>query len=63
MYITGFDGLDIAHIETIAQRIIDIDFYGSRDAGETPESIINQIINNPADVFNFLLDFIDNLQA
>lgn len=46
-----------------AQRIIDVDFYGARDAGATPETVTETIINEPLTVINYLLDMIDDLQA
>lgn len=47
----------------LAQRIIDIDFYGARDAEATPESIANDIKTNPEAVISFLLDMIEDYQA
>ena len=47
----------------LAQRIIDIDFYGARDAEATPESIANDIETNPEAVISFLLDMIEDYQA
>jgi len=47
----------------LAQRIIDVDFYGMRDAEATPESIANDIETNPEAVIAFLLDMIEDYQA
>ena len=47
----------------LAQRIIDIDFYGARDSEATPETIANDIKTNPEAVIAFLLDMIDDYQA
>ncbi len=49
--------------EILAQRIIDIDFYGARDAEATPEAIENDIRNNPEAIIAFLLDMIEDYQA
>ena len=49
--------------EELAQRIIDIDFYGARDAEATVESVAEEIATNPEDVIAYLLDMIDDLQA
>ena len=51
------------NIEALAERIIDIDPYGARDAEATVESVAEDIINNPADVIAWLLDQIDELTA
>lgn len=50
-------------IMDLAQRIIDVDFYGAMDAGATVESVAEDIRNNPAAVIEYLLDTIDDLQA
>ena len=49
--------------ELLAQRIIDIDFYGARDAEATPESIAEDIKTNPEAVISYLLDMIEEYQA
>lgn len=49
--------------QELAQRIIDIDFYGARDAEATPEAIENDIRNNPEAIIAFLLDMIEEYQA
>ena len=53
----------MANIEELAKRIIDVDFYGARDAEATPETVADDIRNNPAAVIEFLLDQIDELTA
>ena len=63
MKISNITGLDLAHIEQTAKRVIDVDFYGARDAEATPETVTSDIINEPLTVINFLLDMIDDLQA
>ena len=47
----------------LAQRIIDVDFYGAMDAGATQESIAEDIKTNPEAVIEYLLDVIDDYQA
>ena len=47
-------------IET-AKRIYNLDLYESQDHDETPENIAAQMVQNPLDVFNYLLDIIDYL--
>ena len=47
----------------LAQRIIDIDFYGARDADETPQTIADKITSEPETIILYLLDTIDNLNA
>ena len=47
----------------LAQRIIDIDFYGARDAEATAESIAEDIKNSPENVIAFLLDMIEDYQT
>lgn len=46
-----------------AQRIIDVDIFGARDADATVESVTQDITNEPLTVINYLLDVIDDLQA
>ena len=46
----------------LAQRIINVDFYGARDAGETVETVAAMIEEKPADVIGFLLDVIEEYQ-
>ena len=48
-------------IKMMAEAIINIDFYGARDAGETAESIAEKIKTEPETIIHFLLDHIDNL--
>ena len=47
----------------LAQRIIDIDPYGARDAEETPETIAEKIKTDPETIIEYLLDIIEDLQA
>lgn len=47
----------------IAQRIYSLDPYGMRNADATPEDIANEILNDPRETLNYLLDMIDELQA
>ena len=54
---------NMTNIEKLAQRIIDLDFFGARDADATPETVADDIRNNPAAVIEYLLDMIDDLQA
>lgn len=53
----------MANIEKLAQRIIDLDFFGARDADATPETVAETIKNEPEQVINYLLDMIEDLQA
>ena len=46
-----------------ARRVLNVDFYGAMDAGETPETIAETIKNDLLTVINFLIDIIDDLQA
>ena len=46
----------------LASRIIDLNYWGSMDAGKTPELVAEDIAENPEDVIEYLLDFIDQLQ-
>lgn len=50
-------------IKELAQRIYDIDVYEMRNNDTTAEDIEKDIINNPTDIINYLLDIIDELQA
>ena len=47
----------------LAQRIIDLDFYGARDAGETVETMVDNINNYPLAVITWLVEMIEELQA
>lgn len=53
----------MTNIEKLAQRIIDLDFFGARDADATPETVADDIRNNPEAVIAWLLDQIDELTA
>lgn len=46
-------------INELAQRIIDIDFYGARDADETPETIAETIKNDPLGVIQWLVELLE----
>lgn len=50
-------------IKELAQRIYDIDVYEMRNNDTTTEDIEKDIISNPAEIINYLLDIIDELQA
>lgn len=50
-------------IEKLAERIIDVDFYGARDADATPETVAADIRNNPEIVIAWLLDIIEDYQS
>lgn len=47
----------------LANRIFDLDPYGAMDADATPETIEQDIKNDPEAVITYLLDMIDELQA
>lgn len=51
------------NISELAQRVINVDFFGARDAGATVESVAQDIIIDPLTIINYLLDVIDDLQA
>ena len=63
MRLTNITGIELNDIFDAARRVIDVDYFGARDAGATPETVANDIINEPLTVINFLLDYIDNLQG
>lgn len=50
-------------IAELAQRIIDVDYYGAMDADETPETIAELLRNDPLTIISDLLDVIDEYQA
>lgn len=50
-------------IKELAQRIYDIDVYEMRNNDTTTEDIEKDIISNPTEIINYLLDIIDELQA
>lgn len=50
-------------IMELAKRIIDIDFYGARDAEETPETVAEKIKNEPEVVIEYLVSIIEDYQA
>ena len=50
-------------IRELAQRIYDIDVYEMRNNDTATEDIEKDIISNPTDIINYLLDIIEELQA
>ena len=50
-------------IQELSQRIIDLDFYGARDAETTPEMIADDIVNNPLAVIEYLVNMCEELQG
>lgn len=50
-------------IQETANRIINVDFFGARDAGATVESIAQDIEKEPIKVINYLLDELENIEA
>ena len=50
-------------IQELAQRIIDIDFYGARDAEYTADMVADDIESNPIAVIEYLVDMCEDLQA
>lgn len=50
-------------LSELAQRIYDLDPYEMRNNDATPESIENEICEDPRATINYLLDIIDELQA
>ena len=46
----------------LAQRIIDVDYYGAMDADETPETIAGEIMRDPLEIISGLLDIIEDYQ-
>ena len=47
----------------LAQRIIDLDFYGARDAEYTPDMVADDIRNIPLAVIEYLVDMCEDLQS
>ena len=47
----------------LAQRIIDVDFYGAMDADATPQSIAETIKTNPETIIEFLLGMVEDYQS
>lgn len=47
----------------LASRIIDVDYWGARDAEATEYTIANDIENDPEKVIEYLLNIIEDLQA
>lgn len=51
------------NISELAERIFNIDPYEMRNNDATPESIEQEIKNDPESVINYLLDIIDDMNA
>lgn len=49
--------------QELAQRVMDVDFYGAMDADETPATIAETIKNDPLTIIDYLLNVIDEYQA
>jgi len=49
-------------IGLIAEKLIDLDPFGARDADATKESVIHDIETDPVSIISYLLDYIDELQ-
>ena len=47
----------------LAARIIDLDFYGARDAEATPETVAADIELNPLAVIGYLVNMCEDLQS
>lgn len=58
-----YTGINDIVTHELAQRIIDLDFYGARDAGETVETMVDNINNYPLAVITWLVEMIEELQA
>ena len=56
------DTVNISELYPIAQKIIDVDFYGAMDAGENIDSITSKLIYHPIEVIEFLLSVIEEYQ-
>ena len=50
-------------INELATRIIDLDFYGMRDADATPETVAADIETNPLAVIEYLVNMCEDLQS
>lgn len=49
-------------IALLAEKILDLDPYGARDADATEESVIQDMLNDPLTVISYLIDYIDEMQ-
>ncbi len=47
---------------SLANRIRNVDHYGTQDADETIESICERLVHDPLDIIRDLLDQIENVQ-
>lgn len=56
------DNVSISELFPIAQKIIDVDYYGAMDAGENIDTITSKLILHPIEVINFLLSVIEEYQ-
>ena len=50
-------------VKELAARIIDLDFYGARDAEYTPGMVAADIETNPLAVIEYLVDMCEDLQS
>ena len=50
-------------IQELSQRIIDLDFYGARDADYTSDMVADDIENNPLAVIEYLVNMCEELQG
>ncbi len=50
-------------ISALAQRIIDVDYYGAMDADATIETVSDELLTCPMDVITWLLEVIEDLQV
>lgn len=51
-------------MEDIANRLFNLlDFYEARDTDTTPETVLQDITNNPIDVINYLITELEELTA
>jgi len=54
---------DYKKLIELAERIINIDFYGARDAEETPGTIVEKLIYDPLTIIEYLVDVVEDYQA
>lgn len=52
--------IDEMNINNLAERIIDLDFYGFKDADGNVESVAQSIKEDPVLVISWLLDYISS---
>ena len=53
----------MSKLQELAERVIDVDFYGAKDADATIDSVMLDIAYHPESVIEYLLDMIDDLQS